>query len=361
MEIKIDMEKLRQRKLFVATPMYGGQCNGMYTRSMCDLTAMCVRYGIEVRSYFLFNESLITRARNYCVDEFLRSDAEHFLFIDSDIGFNPQDVIAMMALQDPDSEYDVIGGPYPKKCITWEKIYAAVNKGIADKNPELLEDFVGDFVFNPVVEPGMPKSIRLDEPAQVLETGTGFMMIRRSAFKKYLEAYPEIMYKPDHVRTAAFDGTRHIGMFFQSELDRHNPTKTYETLLQRIAEGEQVSSEEVSNALAEAKRKIDESSNRYLSEDYLFCQNARKAGIKVWLCPWMHLQHAGTYVFAGKLPALASIGAAATADAELLKKFRGDTPTPQPLAPPVIAQSPIVNRAPLNAPSAELLAKFKKV
>jgi len=85
MEIQINIEELRKRKLFVATPMYGGQCNGIYTRSLCDLTALCVRYGIEVRSYFLFNESLITRARNYCTDEFLRSDAEHLLFIDSDI------------------------------------------------------------------------------------------------------------------------------------------------------------------------------------------------------------------------------------------------------------------------------------
>jgi hypothetical protein len=65
MEIKIDLEKLRNRKLFVATPMYGGNASGIYTRSMCDLTAFWVKYGIEVRSYFLFNESLITRARNY--------------------------------------------------------------------------------------------------------------------------------------------------------------------------------------------------------------------------------------------------------------------------------------------------------
>ena len=82
MEIKIELEKLRQYKLFVATPMYGGQCAGMYNKSMCDLTTMCVKYGIEMRAYYLFNESLITRARNYCVDEFLRSDSTHMLFID---------------------------------------------------------------------------------------------------------------------------------------------------------------------------------------------------------------------------------------------------------------------------------------
>lgn len=285
MEIQINLEEMRTKKLFVATPMYGGNCNGMYTRSLCDLTAMCTKYGIEMRSYFLFNESLITRARNYCVDEFLRSEADYLLFIDSDIGFNPQDVIAMMALQAKNPDYDVIAGPYPKKCITWEKILAAVNKGVADKNPNVLEDFVGDFVFNPAIdETEESRTIRLDEPAQVLEAGTGFMMIRRETLLKFKEVYPQYSYRPDHVRTEAFDGSREIHMYFQAE--------------------------------------IDPGSKRYLSEDYWFCQLVRKAGMKVWLCPWMHLQHAGTYVFAGKLPALASIGASATADAGLLKKQR---------------------------------------
>jgi hypothetical protein len=277
MEIQIKVEELQKKKLFVATPMYGGQCNGQYARSMCDLTALCVRYGIEMRSYFLFNESLITRARNYCVDEFLRSGYTHLLFIDSDIGFNPQDVLALLALQTDESDYDVLGGAYPKKCITWEKIKMAVDKGVADENPNVLEDFVGDFVFNPVIEDGTAsKSIRIDEPAEVLEIGTGFMMIRRKTFEDYAKAYPLISYKPDHVRTAEFDGSREIGMYFQAE--------------------------------------IDPVSKRYLSEDYLFCQNVRKMGQKVWLCPWMHLQHSGFYTFGGKLAALASIGANATAD-----------------------------------------------
>jgi hypothetical protein len=321
MEIQIDISKLQKQKLFVATPMYGGACNGMYARSMCDLTAMCLKYGIEMRSYFLFNESLITRARNYCVDEFLRSGYTHLLFIDSDIGFNPQDVLAMLALQEDESPYDIIGGAYPKKCITWEKVVQAVNKGVADENPNVLEDFVGDFVFNPVMDPGeTSKSIKLDEPAQVLELGTGFMMVRRNTFEEYLKHYPEIMYRPDHVRTDAFDGSRKIGQYFQAEIDRFNPAKEYEAILTKIANGESVDSGAIKATMDEANKKIEASSERYLSEDYLFCQNVRKIGLQVWLCPWMHLQHAGFYTFGGKLPALASVGASATADPSLLGK-----------------------------------------
>lgn len=279
MEIKIDIETLRKNKLFLATPMYGGQCAGMYARSVADLSAFCAKHSIPLQMYFLFNESLITRARNYCVDEFMRSEAEHLMFIDSDIGFNPQDVIALMALQAQHEEYDVIGGPYPKKCISWEKIKMAVDKGVADENANELEKFVGDYVFNPK---GGTQQIAIGEPAEVLEIGTGFMMVRKDAMQKFSEAYQQYSYKPDHIRTEAFDGSREIIQYFQAE--------------------------------------IDPKSKRYLSEDYWFCQKAQEIGLRTWLCPWMKMQHVGAYIFGGSLADLASIGASATADPSSLKK-----------------------------------------
>lgn len=279
MEIKVELDVLRKNKLFVATPMYGGQCAGMYTRSIADLSALCAKYNIQLQMYFLFNESLITRARNYCVDEFLRSDATHLMFIDSDIGFNPQDVLALLALQTEESSYDVIGGPYPKKCISWEKIKQAVDKGVADEDANVLEKYVGDYVFNPK---GGQNQIPLGQPVEVLEIDTGFMMIRKSVFTKYKENFPHLSYKPDHVRTEHFDGSREIHAYFDCI--------------------------------------IDPDSKRYLSEDYMFCYNIQKMGSKVWLCPWMRLQHVGSYIFGGSLIDLAQIGAAATADVNKIKK-----------------------------------------
>lgn len=284
MELNVEFAELRKRKIFLATPMYGGNCAGMFAKSVSDLAVLCTKYGVGIQEFFLFNESLITRARNYCVDEFLRSDCTHLMFIDSDIGFDPNDVITLLALQDDASEYDVLCGPYPKKCISWEKIIQGVNKGFGDKDPAELEQLVGDFVFNPVVKEGQTH-ISLGEPAEVLEAGTGFMMIRKEVFAKYAESYPLIMYRPDHVRTNNFDGSRKIGMYFQAE--------------------------------------IDPESERYLSEDYLFCQNVRKMGRKVWLCPWMKLYHVGTYVFSGSLQAMSLVGASATADVSKVRKTSG--------------------------------------
>ena len=89
MDVKIDIKELRKRKIFIASPMYGGMCSGIYTKASVDLARLASQYGMDISFYYLFNESLITRARNYCVDEFMRSDYTHLMFIDSDIGFNP--------------------------------------------------------------------------------------------------------------------------------------------------------------------------------------------------------------------------------------------------------------------------------
>jgi hypothetical protein len=318
MDVRVPIEELRKRKLFVATPMYGGMCAGMFCRSTNDLSALAVHYGVEVRYYYLFNESLITRARNYCVDEFMRSDCTHLLFIDSDIGFSANDVMTMLALQSDESEYDVLCGPYPKKCISWEKVKAAVDKGIADKDPNVLEKFVGDYVFNPA---NGANQILLSEPAEVLEAGTGFMMIRKNAMKKFVEKYPYLTYRPDHVRTAAFDGSREIHAFFDALIDNKHAHIVPE-LEEFYNRNPNATKEDVIEFVKDTKKSVfgHEYSNRYLSEDYMFCQWARKIGLKVWLAPWIQLQHVGSYVFGGSLADLAAVGAAATADPAKLGK-----------------------------------------
>jgi hypothetical protein len=108
------------------------------------------------------------------------------------------------------------------------------------------------------------------------------MMVTKKAMIKFAEEYKQYMYKPDHVRTEAFDGSREIMQYFQAE--------------------------------------IDPKSKRYLSEDYWFCQKAQEIGLKTWFCPWMKMQHVGTYIFGGSLADLASIGASATADPGALRK-----------------------------------------
>jgi hypothetical protein len=274
MQLEVSVDELRKKKLFVATPMYGGMAHGMYMKSCLDLQAICSQYGIEVRFSFIFNESLITRARNYLADEYLRAEGfTHMLFIDADIHFDPRDVIACLAL-----DKEIIGGPYPKKSIKWGSVKEAVKRH-PDIEPLEMEKVAGDFVFNPV--PGTEK-FSVAEPIEVLEIGTGFMMIKREVFEKFREAYPEFSYRPDHIGQANFDGTRYIHAFFDTVIDRKRTVN--------------VSGEE---------REVG-GSDRYLSEDYMFCQWWRNIGGKIWLCPWMKTHHIGTYAFTGDMPAVAN-------------------------------------------------------
>lgn len=267
MELTIKVDELRKNSIFVATPMYGGMSHGLYVKSCLDLQNLCTQYGIGTKFSFLFNESLITRARNYLVDEFLRSDSTHLLFIDSDIHYNPQDVIALLAL-----DKDVIGGPYPKKSINWSNVAEG-----ARRHPNLdareFENLAGEYVFNVVKG---TEQFNVSEPLEVMEIGTGFMMVKREVFSKMEKAYPQLRYKPDHVGQAHFDGSRYIHAYFDTIID----TKDSAT---------------------------GGGSDRYLSEDYMFCQMWRKIGGQVWLCPWMRTQHIGTYAFTGNMPRIAEL------------------------------------------------------
>jgi hypothetical protein len=327
LEIKIDNEEIQKHKLFIGTPMYGGMSGGLFSRSIADLSALCTHYKIQLQLHFLFNESLITRARNYICDEFVRSNSDHLMFIDSDIGFDARDVLALMVLQSQNEAYDIIGGPYPKKTISWEKVVQAVNKGLADNNPNDLEKFVGDFVFNPMEG---QNQIPLYAPVEVREVGTGFMMIRRTVFEKFAKAYPHYMYRPDHVRTAHFDGSREIMQYFQAEIDGVDYAVEYKKIIDEIADPEnsdvEVQGIDIAGKLKELDEKAKKRSKRYLSEDYWFNQKCQAINVKTFLCPWMKLQHMGSYVFGGSLVDLAAAGATATADASLLKKQKGKVP-----------------------------------
>ena len=291
MEIQVKIEELRKNKLFVATPMYGGQNHGLYMKSSLDLQAVMMRYGVETKFSFLFNESLITRARNYLVDEFLRSDCSHLLFIDSDIHYDPRDVIALLAL-----DKDVLGAPYPKKSINWGNVAAAARKH-PDLEPKELEALVGEYVFNVVKG---TSQFQVTEPLEVMEIGTGFMMVKREVFTKFADAYPHLRYKPDHVGQANFDGSRYIHAYFDTVIDRGYNFEAIHQLMERASKGEDVAED--------AKKMLElenDASNRYLSEDYMFCQWWRNIGGQIFLCPWMKTQHIGTYAFSGNMPAVA--------------------------------------------------------
>jgi hypothetical protein len=246
-------ENEKKPKIFVATPMYGGMCAGFYTQAIIQLLTTCQANGVDVDYSFMFNESLITRARNSLTHTFMQTDCSHLMFIDADIKFRAEDVIHMIR-----AEKDILCGIYPKKEINWHSVKAAMDRGVPF---DQLKSHTGSFVVNLVNYVG-EVTVPVNQPVEIFNGGTGFMLIKRSVFDKLGESVPS--YSNDVVDLG--------GKMKQSE-----PIKEFFTT------------------------SIEPGTNRLLSEDYHFCRIWRETGGQVHAAPWCQLSHIGTYAFEGQL------------------------------------------------------------
>lgn len=165
----IDLDMLRKCNVFFATPCYGGMLTDQYFLSMFKMSQVFMQHGINFRITTLRNESLITRARNILTAMFLDSDCTHLMFIDSDIEFQPEDMLRALAYDKP-----ILAGAYPKKALP---IQYAINFKFVD--PET-------------------RQIRVENGAvEVLDASTGFFLIKRETIEKMVRAYPELHYRND--------------------------------------------------------------------------------------------------------------------------------------------------------------------
>ena len=241
-------------KIFIATPMYGGMCVGGYTVGLLNCVQEFMRNGLQLYYAHMMNESLITRARNTLAYDFLETDATHLMFIDADISFNPADIVRMV-----NADKDIICGLYPKKEINWKTVAKAVNEGVDYTE---LPNYTGSFVVNLVGDVTQATG-DVNEPMEIDNGGTGFMLIKRNVFETLKPTVPT--YTNDMILI----------------VDK-NPVKKI-----------------IHEFFATS---IDENTNRLLSEDYHFCKIARQQGFKVYAAPWANLTHSGTYNFSGTLP-----------------------------------------------------------
>lgn len=242
----------KQPHIFIGTPMYGGMCTGSYTRSMLQFVQIMLNKNIEYTFLFRFNESLITRARNAIASNFMNSEASHLLFIDSDIGFNPNQILKMI-----DMDKDIICGIYPSKAINWNSVANAVRAGVPDNK---LENYTGTWVVNMKDYDGSA-TVDADKPFEIWNGGTGMMLIKREVFEKLKNKVPA---------------------YVVNEAD---------TLMQNVR------GKKIPEYFATS---IDPISGVLLSEDYHFCRIWREIGGTVWAAPWMELDHVGTYIFSGR-------------------------------------------------------------
>jgi hypothetical protein len=250
LKLELKPELISSKNLFIATPMYGGLCTAAYFLSALDLVTTATQLGLKVNHYIIYNDALISRARNNLVDTFLKSDYEYFMFIDGDIKYNHLQLMYMFQTFITNDDIEILVATYPKKKVNWERISEANKLNLIKDEKDYIK-YSGSYVVN-FTE--LSAEFYINEPTEILDGGTGFMMIKRQVFEKFKTAYPE-----------------------QEFIDHDTKEKKF----------------------AFFDCKIDPSDNVYLSEDYMFTRWARRIGIKTYLLPFIELEHQGTYMYSG--------------------------------------------------------------
>ena len=234
-------------KLFLSTPCYGGQCLEKYATSVIKLQIELIKEGIQLMLDTTENESLVHRARNVAVGRFLqKTDADVFMFIDADVEFTADAVVRLVK-----SPHDVSVAVYPKKVVMWDQVKNAVEQG-DERNMAMLSSSL-------VANIGAQKRTVEDGFVELLDGPTGFMAIKRGAFEKLEEKFPELNCKNDH-QNRDFD--EYCAVF---------------------------------------DCMIDPESRRYLSEDYAFCRRWQQCDGKIYADINTTLGHVGNLPFSGCL------------------------------------------------------------
>jgi hypothetical protein len=156
-----------------------------------------------------------------------------------------------------EADKEIICGIYPKKEVNWGSVKQAMDNNV---DTDKLKFYTGAFVVN-LVDYSGSVTVPINQPVEIWNGGTGFMLIKREVFEKLKDKVPT--YTNNVVDLANTLKDDMISEYFTTSIER--PT------------------------------------NILLSEDYHFCKLAREHGIKVWAAPWVQLAHIGTYAFEGQL------------------------------------------------------------
>jgi len=237
-------------KLVVSTPCFGGQLSVRFANSLLKLQQWARRFDdLDLNVNFKDGDALITRARASLVQQFLDDPhATHLLFIDADIGFEPEQVSRLIQCG-----AEMCAAIYPIKRIDWDRVRKVIEEKRPNPGAATLQYVLGVEDPNAVITCGGFVKVRY--------AGTGFLMIRRGALERMCAQYPQLRFARDHSTDAATPSAHRYALF---------------------------------DCL------IDETGT-YLSEDFAFCRRWTDMGGEIWADLSSRLEHVGPMTFSGDL------------------------------------------------------------
>lgn len=157
------------KSVFIGLPAYDFKVSLRLAVSLAQFTQKAPEHGISVQIGSICGCSVVSRARNLLVQDFLESECDYLFFIDSDINFAPEDMLRLMAWSSD-----------PKKGIV-----AAVPR-VRDANPIYISAL--DYDENDELTMNAMGLVRAKRVA------TAFMCIRREVIASLVERLPDLTY-----------------------------------------------------------------------------------------------------------------------------------------------------------------------
>ena len=248
----LEPSELRQFFPVVVSPSHDGKFFQNYVTSLLNFTIEAERAGMRMQVLFHQGESLVTRARNNCVAQFLANPSwTHLFWIDADIGFSAQAAFRLLL-----SGYDIAAGVYPLKRENWPA------EGVpAGTTQQQFEATFTRYTVNAKaseITSQVELEVQPDGFMKMTEAPTGFMVIKRAVFERLIASYPDLNYVPDSI----------------GETDRGLHYRFFDVM-------------------------VDPETRRYLSEDYGFCRLWSGLGESIYIDANSNLSHQGAKMYRG--------------------------------------------------------------
>ncbi|PLC02438.1 hypothetical protein CY658_28210 [Variovorax sp. RO1] len=248
----LDPSELRHFYPVIVTPSHDGKFFQNYVASLLNFTINAERAGMKMQVLMHQGESLVTRARNNCVAQFLaNTEWTHLFWVDADIGFSAEAAFRLLL-----SGYDIAAGVYPLKRENWPEHGVA-----AGTTQQQFEAGFTRYTVNAKAEEDATQielEVQPDGFMKMTEAPTGFMVIRRHVFERLMAAYPDLQYVPDSI----------------GEADRGLHYRFFDVM-------------------------VDPVTRRYLSEDYGFCRLWSALGESIYIDANSNLTHQGAKLYRG--------------------------------------------------------------
>ena len=256
-------------RVYVSTPSLDGNMSWGYVKTVLDIQRACIKFGMKFGWRVVWGNSILPLARNKIVSQFMASGYDFLVMVDGDIEVDAQDILGAVL-----SGKQFVGIPCSKRAMDFDRLKRFTIAAGENIPPEYLSSYfcAPNFVVNENATADLDETAKDLNLVRAEKIGTGCMVVHRSVFEKFQEAFPGRVYlEPDGV-------------------------------------GEDAKSKAPIQSFEYFRYALDEE-GFFIGEDFMFCNDWVSTGGEIWLKVDAITRHYGTTHFTWDAAALQPISA----------------------------------------------------